>query len=32
MRGPEVGSPKWSSDGRQLAFDVDQGGHYEIYV
>jgi len=32
MRGPEVGSPKWSADGLQIAFDSDQGGHYEIYT
>ena len=31
-RAPEVGSPKWSPDGRQIAFDLDQKGHYEIYT
>jgi len=29
---PEVGSPKWSPDGRRIAFDFDQHDHYEIYT
>ena len=29
--GPEVGSPRWSPDGKQLAFDSHAKGHADIY-
>ena len=30
--GPQVGTPRWSPDGRQIAFDSDAAGHLDIWV
>jgi Tol biopolymer transport system component len=30
--GPVVGSPRWSPDGRRIAFEVFADGHSDIYV
>jgi dipeptidyl aminopeptidase/acylaminoacyl peptidase len=30
--GPQVGSPRWSSDGRVIAFDARQGAASQIFV
>jgi Tol biopolymer transport system component/DNA-binding winged helix-turn-helix (wHTH) protein len=30
--GPLAGTPRWSPDGREIAFDCDAGGSADIYV
>jgi Tol biopolymer transport system component len=30
--GPDVGSPRWSADGRHIAFDAQPGNNPDIYV
>src|SRR5581483_11359028 len=30
--GPQTGTPRWSPDGKQIAFDSRPGGHSEIYL
>jgi Tol biopolymer transport system component len=32
MNGPQTGSPRWSPDGRWIAFDSTKYGHRDIFV
>jgi eukaryotic-like serine/threonine-protein kinase len=32
MGGPPTGTPRWSPDGEDIAFDSSPGGHWDIFV